>query len=46
MLDLSDRGVLEPDKRADLLRVREIGQLPVVQSVWVKGTLVFTNNRQ
>lgn len=46
LLDLSDRGVLEPDKRADLLRVREIGQLPVVQSVWVKGTLVFTNNRQ
>jgi alpha-D-ribose 1-methylphosphonate 5-triphosphate diphosphatase len=34
---LSDRGVIETGRRADLLRVRTRGDLPVVQEVWVEG---------
>ena len=34
---LSDRGVIEAGRRADLLRVRTRGDLPVVQEVWVEG---------
>jgi alpha-D-ribose 1-methylphosphonate 5-triphosphate diphosphatase len=34
---LADRGVLAPGRRADLLRVRVTGDLPVVQEVWVEG---------
>lgn len=34
---LRDRGVIAPGRRADLLRVRVTGDLPVVQEVWVEG---------
>lgn len=34
---LDDRGVIEPGRRADLLRVRVAGGLPVVRGVWVEG---------
>jgi alpha-D-ribose 1-methylphosphonate 5-triphosphate diphosphatase len=34
---LADRGVIEPGRRADLLRVRVAGGLPVVRGVWVEG---------
>ena len=32
-----DRGALKPGLRADVLRVRANGQLPVVQGVWIAG---------
>lgn len=34
---LDDRGVVAPGRRADLVRVRISGCLPVVQGVWVEG---------
>jgi alpha-D-ribose 1-methylphosphonate 5-triphosphate diphosphatase len=34
---LDDRGVIEPGRRADLLRVRVAAGLPVVRGVWVEG---------
>lgn len=34
---LADRGVIEPGRRADLLRVRAGGNLPVVREAWVEG---------
>lgn len=34
---LADRGVIAPGRRADMLRVRVTGDLPVVQEVWVEG---------
>ena len=34
---LVDRGVIEPGRRADLVRVRVAGGLPVVRGVWVEG---------
>lgn len=34
---LQDRGAVEAGRRADLLRVRTTGCLPVVQGVWVEG---------
>ena len=33
----NDRGEVAPDKRADLVRVRQIGEVPVVRSVWRDG---------
>ncbi|RXZ45674.1 alpha-D-ribose 1-methylphosphonate 5-triphosphate diphosphatase [Crenobacter cavernae] len=38
---LTDRGVLAQDKRADMLRVKRVDGLPVVQSVWRAGRAVF-----
>jgi alpha-D-ribose 1-methylphosphonate 5-triphosphate diphosphatase len=34
---LEDRGVIEPGRRADLVRVRLAGGLPVIRGVWVEG---------
>jgi alpha-D-ribose 1-methylphosphonate 5-triphosphate diphosphatase len=34
---LNDRGTIAPGRRADLLRVRVNGDLPMVQEVWVEG---------
>jgi alpha-D-ribose 1-methylphosphonate 5-triphosphate diphosphatase len=34
---LTDRGVLEVGKRADMLRVRAVGNVPQVRNLWVKG---------
>lgn len=34
---LDDRGVIEAGRRADLVRVRLHGDLPVVRGVWVEG---------
>ena len=34
---LEDRGMIEPGRRADLLRVRVAGGLPVIRGVWVEG---------
>ena len=38
---LHDRGELAPGKRADLLRVRETGGVPVVTGVWRQGRRLF-----
>ena len=38
---LPDRGELAPGKRADLIRVRWIGDIPVVRSVWREGPQVM-----
>jgi alpha-D-ribose 1-methylphosphonate 5-triphosphate diphosphatase len=35
--ELKDRGAVEAGLRADLLRVRPIGGLPVLRGAWVKG---------
>lgn len=37
---LSDRGVIEPGRRADIVRVRFDGQVPVVRAVWREGRRV------
>jgi alpha-D-ribose 1-methylphosphonate 5-triphosphate diphosphatase len=37
---LDDRGELEPGRRADLLRVRLLGDVPVVRAVWRSGERV------
>lgn len=34
---LSDRGAIETGRRADLIRVRVVGGLPVIRGVWVQG---------
>ena len=38
---LNDRGTIAPAKRADMVRVRMIDDLPTVRSVWRQGRLVF-----
>lgn len=40
MLGLADRGVIEPGRRADLVRVRPVGTTPSVVSVWRAGERV------
>ena len=37
---LNDRGVIDSGRRADLLRVRVSGGLPVIRGVWVEGQRV------
>jgi acetylornithine/succinyldiaminopimelate/putrescine aminotransferase len=37
---MSDRGVIDLGRRADLLRVRNSGGLPVIRGVWVEGQRV------
>ncbi len=37
---LDDRGEIAPDKRADLIRVRLVGEVPMVRSVWTAGARV------
>ena len=34
---LTDRGVVAPGRRADLVRVRSIRDLPVLRGAWVAG---------
>jgi len=41
MSDLPDRGRLEPGLRADVVRVRLLGELPVVRQVWRAGERVI-----
>lgn len=40
-IGLDDRGEIAPGRRADLIRVRDLGDLPVVQQVWRAGERVF-----
>ena len=37
---LEDRGVIAPAKRADLVRVHDAGDMPVVRAVWREGRRV------
>jgi alpha-D-ribose 1-methylphosphonate 5-triphosphate diphosphatase len=37
---LDDRGEILPGKRADLIRVRVVGEVPMVRSVWTAGVRV------
>jgi len=39
-IGLSDRGRLEPGRRADLVQVRLVGQIPIVRGVWREGRRV------
>ena len=40
VLGLDDRGEIAPGKRADLVRVREDGELAIVMSVWRHGSRI------
>jgi alpha-D-ribose 1-methylphosphonate 5-triphosphate diphosphatase len=40
MLKMTDRGRIEAGLRADLVRVRPLGTMPVVRSVWRAGDRV------
>jgi alpha-D-ribose 1-methylphosphonate 5-triphosphate diphosphatase len=37
LLGLTDRGSIEPGKRADVIRVRMVGETPLVRTVWRGG---------
>ncbi|MGC1578508.1 MAG: alpha-D-ribose 1-methylphosphonate 5-triphosphate diphosphatase [Beijerinckiaceae bacterium] len=41
MLSFDDRGRLQPEKRADLVRLRFVGDTPLVRRVWCGGAVVF-----
>jgi alpha-D-ribose 1-methylphosphonate 5-triphosphate diphosphatase len=41
MSNLPDRGRLEPGMRADMVRVRLHGTLPIVRQVWRSGERVI-----
>ncbi len=41
MANLPDRGRLQPGLRADLVRVRLLGALPIVRQVWRAGERVI-----
>ena len=41
VIGLDDRGEIAPGRRADLIRVRDIGEMPVVREVWRAGERVF-----
>jgi alpha-D-ribose 1-methylphosphonate 5-triphosphate diphosphatase len=38
---MTDRGEISPGKRADLVRVRMAGKMPVVNEVWCAGNRVY-----
>lgn len=40
-LGLQDRGDLAPGQRADFIRVKEVGGMPVVRAAWCKGERAF-----
>ena len=40
-IGLNDRGELCPGLRADLIRVRLSGDMPIVRSAWHKGERAF-----
>jgi alpha-D-ribose 1-methylphosphonate 5-triphosphate diphosphatase len=40
MLKMNDRGRIEAGRRADLVRIRPLGDMPVVRSVWRAGERV------
>lgn len=40
-LGLQDRGELAPGQRADFIRVKEVGGMPVVRGAWCQGERAF-----
>ncbi|AEG93339.1 alpha-D-ribose 1-methylphosphonate 5-triphosphate diphosphatase [Ramlibacter tataouinensis] len=40
-LGLPDRGEIAPGRRADFIRVREVGGMPVVRGAWCRGERAF-----
>lgn len=40
-LGLQDRGEIAPGQRADVIRVREVGRMPVVRGAWSRGERAF-----
>ncbi|MGL1930736.1 MAG: alpha-D-ribose 1-methylphosphonate 5-triphosphate diphosphatase [Desulfotalea sp.] len=40
-LGLSDRGEIKVGKRADLVRMKVVGDIPIVRNVWTQGVQVF-----
>ncbi|RDS78915.1 alpha-D-ribose 1-methylphosphonate 5-triphosphate diphosphatase [Dyella monticola] len=40
-LGFDDRGALKAGMRADVVRMRDVGGLPIVRNVWVKGQWAF-----
>ena len=40
-IGLTDRGELVPGLRADVIRVRMSGSMPIVRAAWHKGTQAF-----
>ena len=40
-IGLADRGELAPGLRADLIRVRRSGDMPIVRAAWHKGERAF-----
>ncbi|HVE52892.1 MAG TPA: alpha-D-ribose 1-methylphosphonate 5-triphosphate diphosphatase [Ramlibacter sp.] len=38
---LQDRGAIAPGQRADVIRVREVGGMPVVRGAWCRGERAF-----
>ena len=41
VIGLQDRGQLAPGLRADLIRVRMSGEMPIVRSAWREGVRAF-----
>jgi alpha-D-ribose 1-methylphosphonate 5-triphosphate diphosphatase len=40
-LGLEDRGEIGPGQRADVIRVKEVGGMPVVRGAWCRGERAF-----
>jgi alpha-D-ribose 1-methylphosphonate 5-triphosphate diphosphatase len=40
-IGLQDRGEIAPGLRADLIRVKEVGGMPVVRGAWCRGARAF-----
>lgn len=40
-IGLHDRGEIAPGKRADFIRVREVGGMPVVRAAWFRGRVAY-----
>ena len=44
MVNLSDRGVLEKGKNADIIRVQLMDDLPIVKTIWKNGRLILNSS--
>lgn len=40
-LGLQDRGEIAPGQRGDVIRVKEVGRMPVVRAAWCRGERAF-----
>jgi alpha-D-ribose 1-methylphosphonate 5-triphosphate diphosphatase len=44
MVNLSDRGVLEEGKKADIIRVKLVDDLPIIKTIWKNGRLILNSS--